>query len=138
MRVASTIQFGLSLLFTVLALALRGPIQNSVLEGNETLYWVFFSSVLFYAASYFARGFLARTQRFRLFLALILSESCFRTLFGVLVAIGILSGQSAVAIGIVAAPVLGLIIVPTIFFRRHREERAAAPAVPVEESVSVE
>ena len=72
MRVASTIQFGLSLLFTVVALALRGPIQNSLLEGNETLYWVFFTSVLFYAASYFARGFLAGSQRFGLFVALIL------------------------------------------------------------------
>ncbi len=61
-RVAATIQFGLSLLFTVVALALRGPIQNSLLEGNETLYWVFFTSVLFYAASYFARGFLAGKQ----------------------------------------------------------------------------
>ena len=67
MRVASTIQLGLSLFFAVLALALRGPIQDDLLEGNETLYWVFFSSVLFYAASYFARGFLAGSQRFGLF-----------------------------------------------------------------------
>ena len=106
MRVASTIQLGLAIFFAVLALALRGPIQNDLLEGNETLYWVFFSSVLFYAASYFARGFLAGAQRFGLFVALILSESCFRTIFAVLVAIGILSGQSAVAIGITAAPAL--------------------------------
>ena len=104
MRVASTIQLGLSLFFAVVALALRGPIQNGLLEGNETLYWVFFSSVLFYAASYFARGFLAGQQRFGLFVALILSESCFRTIFAVLVAVGVLSGQSAVAIGITAAP----------------------------------
>ena len=106
MRVASTIQLGLSLFFAVVALALRGPIQNDLLEGNETLYWVFFSSVLFYAASYFARGFLAGSQRFGLFVALILSESCFRTIFAVMVAIGVLSGQSAVAIGITAAPAL--------------------------------
>ena len=88
MRVASTIQFGLSLFFAVVALALRGPIQDTLLEGNETLYWVFFSSVLFYAASYFARGFLAGEQRFGLFVALILSESCFRTIFAVMVAVG--------------------------------------------------
>ena len=69
MRVASTIQLGLSLFFAVVALALRGPIQDDLLEGNETLYWVFFSSVLFYAASYFARGFLAGEQRFGLFVA---------------------------------------------------------------------
>ena len=121
MRVASTIQLGLSLLFAVLALALRGPIQNDLLEGNETLYWVFFSSVLFYAASYFARGFLAGAQRFGLFVALILSESCFRTLFAVLVAIGLLSGQSAVAVGIIAAPSLSLIVVPFAFVRRAQK-----------------
>ncbi|HEX3735644.1 MAG TPA: hypothetical protein VHU86_10905, partial [Solirubrobacterales bacterium] len=115
MRVASTIQLGLSLFFAVVALALRGPIQNSLLEGNETLYWVFFSSVLFYAASYFARGFLAGQQRFGLFVALILSESCFRTIFAVLVAVSILSGQSAVAIGITAAPALSLLVVPFAF-----------------------
>jgi O-antigen/teichoic acid export membrane protein len=128
MRVASTIQFGLSLLFAVLALALRGPIQDGVLEGNEALFWVFFSSVLFYAASYFARGFLAGNQRFGLFVALILSESCFRTIFAVMVAIGILSGQSAVAIGITAAPALSLLVVPFAFARRAQREKQAAEA----------
>jgi O-antigen/teichoic acid export membrane protein len=131
-RVAATIQFGVSLIFAVIALALRGPLQNDLLDGNETLYWVYFSAVIFYAVSYFARGYLAGSQRFGMFVGLILSESCFRTLFAVLVAIGLLSGQSAVAIGIVAAPVLGLIIVPTIFFRRAREVKAAAPVPPAE------
>jgi O-antigen/teichoic acid export membrane protein len=133
MRVASTIQLGLSLIFAVAALALRGPIQNGVLEGNETLYWVFFTSVLFYAASYFARGFLAGIQRFGLFVALILSESCFRTLFAVLVALSVLSGQSAVAIGITAAPALSLMVVPFAFARRSRQAKEAAPEAPAEE-----
>jgi O-antigen/teichoic acid export membrane protein len=128
MRVASTIQAGLSLLFAVVALALRGPIQNGVLEGNEALYWVFFTSVLFYAASYFARGFLAGEQRFGLFVAMILSESCFRTIFAVMVAIGVLSGQSAVAIGITAAPALSLLVVPFAFARRAQREKAATQA----------
>jgi len=132
MRNASTIQAGLSLLFAVVALALRGPIQNGVLEGNETLYWVFFSAVLFYAASYFARGFLAGNKRFGLFTALILSESCFRTLFAVLVAVSVLSGQSAVAIGIVAAPALSLMVVPFAFARRARRN-AGMPGRKVED-----
>jgi O-antigen/teichoic acid export membrane protein len=119
-RNAATIQVGLALLFAVLALALRGPIQDGLLEGNETLYWVYFSAVLFYAASYFARGFLAGQKRFGLFTALILSESCFRTLFAVLVAVSLLEGQSAVAIGIVAAPSLSLMVVPLAFARRAR------------------
>jgi O-antigen/teichoic acid export membrane protein len=131
MRVASLIQFGLSLLFTVLALALRGPIQNSLLEGNETLYWVFFTSVLFYAASYFARGFLAGKQEFGLFVALILSESCFRTIFAVLVAFSVLSGQGAVAIGITAAPALSLLVVPFAFAHKAQKHKAAAAAAPV-------
>jgi O-antigen/teichoic acid export membrane protein len=130
MRVASTIQFGLSLFFAVVALALRGPIQNGVLEGNEALYWVFFTSVLFYAASYFARGFLAGEQRFGLFVAMILSESCFRTIFAVMVAIGILSGQSAVAIGITAAPALSLLVVPFAFARRAQKERETQQSQP--------
>ncbi|MDX6604164.1 MAG: hypothetical protein QOF23_673 [Solirubrobacterales bacterium] len=130
MRVASTIQLGLALTFAVAALALRGPIQDDLLEGNETLYWVFFGAVLFYAASYFARGFLAGQRRFGLFTALILSESVFRTLFAVLVAVSLLSGQSAVAIGIVAAPSLSLMVVPLAFLRRAKKEQAQprAPA----------
>jgi O-antigen/teichoic acid export membrane protein len=134
MRVASTIQLGLSLFFAVVALALRGPIQNGLLEGNETLYWVFFSAVLFYAASYFARGFLAGNQRFGLFVALILSESCFRTVFAVLVAVSLLSGQSAVAIGIVAAPALSLMVVPFAFARRAKQESAKPPPAGEEDA----
>ncbi len=127
-RNAATIQLGLSMLFAVLALAFRGPLQDGLLEGNETLYWVYFSAVLFYAASYFARGYLAGVKRFGLFTALILSESCFRTLFAVLVAVSLLEGQSAVAIGIVAAPSLSLMVVPLAFARRAR----TAPPPPVE------
>jgi O-antigen/teichoic acid export membrane protein len=136
MRNAATIQAGLSLLFAVLALALRGPIQDGVLEGNETLYWVFFSAVLFYAASYFARGFLAGGKRFGLFTALILSESCFRTLFAVLVAVSVLDGQSTVAIGIVAAPALSLMVVPFAFARRARRTQDR-PAVDEDAAVSM-
>jgi O-antigen/teichoic acid export membrane protein len=135
MRVAARIQLGLGMIFAVLALALRGPLQDGLLEGNETLYWVFFSAVLFYAASYFARGYLAGMRNFGLFAAMILSESVFRTLFAVLVAVSVLSGQSAVAVGIVAAPSLSLLIVPAAFARRARHDRdtragGAAGGVP--------
>jgi O-antigen/teichoic acid export membrane protein len=118
MRVAATIQLGLGVIFAVLALALRGPLQDDLLQGNETLYWIFFSAVLGYAASYFARGFLAGERRFGLFSLLILSESIFRTTFAVIVAIGLFHGQSVVALGIVAAPCLSLVVVPLAFARR--------------------
>ena len=136
-RNAATIQLGLALLFAVLALVFRGPLQDGLLEGNETLYWVYFSAVLFYAASYFARGYLAGVKRFGLFTALILSESCFRTLFAVLVAVSLLEGQSWVAIGIVAAPSLSLMVVPLAFARRARSAPAMPQAASQGPSVSV-
>jgi O-antigen/teichoic acid export membrane protein len=137
MQVAATIQIGLALFFAVVALALRGPIQNGLLEGNEALYWVFFGAVLFYAASYFARGFLAGQRTFGLFTALILSESCFRTLFAVLVAVSVLSGQSCVAVGIVAAPSLSLMVVPFAFLQRAKRQQGrqrSSPGTPGREA----
>src|SRR5260221_306528 len=134
MRVAATIQLGLAAFFAAPALAPRRPIQDNLLEGNETLFWVFFGAVLFYAASYFARGFLAGQRSFGLFTALILSESVFRTLFAVLVAVSLLEGQSAVAVGIVAAPSLSLMVVPLAFLRRAQKERRVAPGTPRSET----
>jgi len=126
--VATKIQLTLAAGFAAVALLLRGPLEDGLLGGNETLYWVFFLAVLFYAASYFARGYLAGHRRFGLFATMILSESVFRTLFAVLVAVGLLEGQSAVAIGIVAAPSLSLLVVPAVFARRAR----SAPPPPPE------
>jgi O-antigen/teichoic acid export membrane protein len=123
-RVAARIQVFLGIGFAVVALLLKGPIENGLLDGNSALYWIFFSAVLFYAASYYARGYFAGHQQFGLFTALILSESVFRTLFAVLVAIGILSGQTMVAMGIVAAPLLSLMVVPFAISRRTRREAA--------------
>lgn len=130
MRVAATIQLGLGFAFAVLALALRSPIQDDLLSGNETLYWVYFSAVLGYAASYFARGFLAGERQFGLFSLLILSESIFRTAFAVVVAIGLFEGQSVVALGIVAAPCLSLVVVPLAFARRAQTQAQAPAADP--------
>jgi O-antigen/teichoic acid export membrane protein len=129
-RVAAKIQLGLGLLFAVLALAFRNLLQNDLLEGNETLYWIFVSSVLGYAASYYARGYLAGNRRFGLFSALILSESVFRTSFAVIVAIGLFSGQSVVALGIVAAPCLSLVVVPLAFARQRQGQPHPADHPP--------
>jgi O-antigen/teichoic acid export membrane protein len=123
-RVAARIQIVLGLAFAAIALVLKGPIENGLLDGNSALYWIFFSSVLFYAASYFARGYFAGHQQFGLFTTLILSESIFRTMFAVLVAVGLLSGQTMVAMGIVAAPLLSLMVVPYAIARRTRREAA--------------
>jgi O-antigen/teichoic acid export membrane protein len=123
-RVAARIQLVLGIGFAVVALVLKSPIENGLLGGNSALYWIFFAAVLFYAASYYARGYFAGHQQFGLFTALILSESVFRTLFAVLVAVGILTGQTMVAMGIVAAPLLSLMVVPYAISRRTRREAA--------------
>ena len=112
LRVAATIQLGLAAAFAVAALLLRGPIEDDLLGGRETLYWVFFVAVLAYAASYFARGFLAGNKRYGLYGGLVLFESCSRVMFPLAVAVGIASGQDAVALGMVAAPFASLLVVP--------------------------
>ena len=52
--------------------------------------------MLAYAASYFARGWLAGHQRFALYGGLVFLESTSRFLFALAVAVGIASGQAAV------------------------------------------
>jgi O-antigen/teichoic acid export membrane protein len=117
-RVAATIQFGVAVGFDAVALALRGPIEDGLLDGNSTLYWIGVAAITAYGASYFARGFLAGSHRLTLYALLIISESISRTAFPLAVALGIATGQTAVALGIVAAPTLSLIVVPFAFFRR--------------------
>src|SRR4051795_6164533 len=58
LRVAATIQLALAVLFVVVALVLRTPLEN-LFNGATTLYWVLLASMPAYAASYFARGYLA-------------------------------------------------------------------------------
>src|SRR5262249_55269303 len=38
-RVAATIQLAVAIGFDVVALALKGPIEDGLLDGNSTLYW---------------------------------------------------------------------------------------------------
>jgi len=78
-------------------------------------------AVLAYAASYFARGWLAGHQWFGLYGALVFMEATTRLLFAVAVLIGIASGQTAVAMGMAAAPFVSLIVVPWAFSRRPKE-----------------
>ena len=134
-RVAATIQFSVAVGFDVIALALRGPIQDNLLHGNSTLYWIGVAAVTAYGASYFARGFLAGSHRLTIYALLIMSESVARTAFPAAVALGIASGQTAVAMGIVAAPTLSLIVVPFAFLRRFGGER---PTAPVDASAPVD
>ena len=120
LRVAATIQLALGVLFAVACLALRGPLQDDLLGGSAALYWILLVAVLAYAASYFARGFLAGHHRFGLYGGLVLMEASSRCLFALIVAVGITEGQTAVALGMAAAPIVSLAVVPPALARRIR------------------
>ncbi|HET8673452.1 MAG TPA: hypothetical protein VFL87_07445 [Thermoleophilaceae bacterium] len=126
LRVAVTIQLVLGILFAVVALALHHPLKDKLLGGSATLYWVLIGAVLGYAASYFARGFLAGHRRFGLYGGLVFMEAISRFAFAFVVAIGLFSGQSVVALGMVAAPLLSLSVVPWAL--RRSLKRADRPA----------
>jgi O-antigen/teichoic acid export membrane protein len=112
LRVAATIQLGLALAFAAAALLLRGPLEDELLSGNETLYWVLIGAVLAYSAGYFARGYFAGTGNLGLYAGLLLFEAVARVCFALAVAVGIAEGQSALALGIVFAPALSLLVLP--------------------------
>ncbi len=118
LRVPLLIQTAFALTFLIAALLLRDLLQNDLFDGSSALYWVLVVGVLAYAASYFARGFLAGHQRFELYGALVFFEAVSRFCFAMAVIIGIASGQTAVAMGMAAAPLMSLIVVPWFFARR--------------------
>ena len=120
LRTPLLIQAGFALAFLVIALAFKGPIENDLFDGSAALYWVLVVAVLAYAASYFARGWLAGHQWFGFYGALVFMEATSRLLFAVAVAIGIASGQTAVALGMAAAPFVSLVVVPWAFSRRPK------------------
>jgi O-antigen/teichoic acid export membrane protein len=122
LRVAATIQLSLGVLFAVVALLLRGPIQDDLFGGSAALYWILIVTVLAYAASYFARGFLAGHHRFGLYGGLVLMEASSRCLFALAVAVGIAEGETAVALGMAAAPIVSLAVVPWALGRRLRSK----------------
>ena len=112
LRTAIAIQAVFAAIFLAVALAERERITEEVFDGSSSLYWVLVIGVVAYAASYFARGWLAGHSRFGLYGGLVLLESCSRCLFAVAAVVGIASGQDVVAMGIAAAPLVSLVVVP--------------------------
>lgn len=123
-RVPALIQGGFALGFLVVALVLRGPLID-LFDGSQALYWILVAAVLAYAASYFARGYLAGSGRFELYGGLVFVEATSRVLFPLAVVLGVAGGQTAVALGIAAAPVLSLLVVPWALRRRAPSAEAA-------------
>jgi O-antigen/teichoic acid export membrane protein len=131
--VAATIQLGLAVAFVAVALLLRDPIEDDLFSGDSTLYWCMIAAVTFYAASYFARGFLAGEQRFALYGGLVLMEASSRVVFVVLLAIGVIDSDNVAAIAIAAAPLLSLCVVPWAL-GRHVRRMAPTPEQAASES----
>ena len=119
------LQGGFAVVVLVAALALRGPLEDGLFDGDTALYWVLLAGVAFYAASYFARGWLAGHQWFGLYGGLVFMESASRLLFALAVAVGIAHGQTAVALGMAAAPLVSLVVVPLAFRARAAGEADA-------------
>ncbi len=135
LRAAAKIQGVVALGFAAVALALRVPLRDDLFSGSTTIYWIYVGAVLAFAASFFARGFLAGEGHFGLLAGLLVSESFSRMAFSLAVAVGIAAGRNAVAAGVVAAPLFSLSVVPLAFGRRAARAPAAAPGpAPGDES----
>jgi O-antigen/teichoic acid export membrane protein len=141
LREPAAIQAGFAIAFLVVALVLRPELTNDVFNHDNGLYVVLVTGTCAYAASYFARGWLAGHQYFGLYGGLVLMESVTRLCFALAVALSLLHGELAVALGIAAAPFVSLVVVPWAYGRRagrgapELEEVDAALAGPGTEGV---
>jgi O-antigen/teichoic acid export membrane protein len=117
MRVPMTIQGIFALAFLAVALPLHHTLAHGVFH-SDTLYWILVVGVIAYAASYFARGWLAGHKYFALYGGLVFMESASRLAFALAAVIGITHGQSAIALGIAAAPFVSLVVIPAAFARQ--------------------
>lgn len=122
------IQAGFAVLLVVAALAARGPLLDQI--GSDALFWILVGAGVAYAASYFARGFVAGHGWFPLYGGLVLFESVARILFPVAALVGITTGQVAVALGILAAPLASLLVVPWAIRAATQRLADGAPAPP--------
>jgi O-antigen/teichoic acid export membrane protein len=117
LRTPALIQASFATLFLIVALALHGTIANRLFDHSQGLYWILVIGVLAYAASYFARGWLAGNKRFALYGALVFLEATSRFVFAAVAAIGIAHGQNVIGAGMAAAPFVSLCVIPFAFQR---------------------
>jgi len=126
LRTAAWIQLAIAAAFTVAALALRGPIQDDLFDGDALFFWALVASVLGFAAAFFARGYLAGSHRFGLYAGLVLLDAVARMAFALVVAVGIADGVDPIAAGIALAPLIGLLALAGIG-RARRDEVTGSP-----------
>ncbi|WP_249009415.1 lipopolysaccharide biosynthesis protein [Conexibacter sp. DBS9H8] len=138
LRVPALLQASFAAIFVALAFGLHGPLVHGLFKGSRELFWILVIGVLAYAASYFARGWLAGNQRFALYGGLVFLESTSRFSFAVVAVLAVGAHLGAVGLGMAVAPFASLLVIPLAFGRvrgRHREtsggqgpHRAAAAA----------
>lgn len=112
LRIAVVLEAVAGLTTVALALAFRDWIETNLFSAAPDLYWVFVAAIAAYSVSYFARGWLAGSGRPELYGALVFIESTARCLFPIAALIGLTGGTVAVALGIAAAPLISLAVVP--------------------------
>ncbi|HEY5188433.1 MAG TPA: hypothetical protein VII87_05315 [Solirubrobacteraceae bacterium] len=127
LRIPAAIQLGFASIFLIVALALRGDIEQGMFDGSGALYWILVVGVLAYGASYFARGWLAGHERFALYGGLVFLESTSRFLFALAVVVGVGSGQGLVGLGMAVAPFASLTVLPFAFSRMRVRASAEVP-----------
>ncbi|MCW3039692.1 MAG: hypothetical protein JWM31_1597 [Solirubrobacterales bacterium] len=131
LRDAARIQAAFASAFVLVAFFFKGTLVDAF-DGRDALFWVLVTAALAYAASYFARGYFAGHQWFALYGGLVFFESVARFCFPVAVAVGITSGQTAVALGIAAAPLASLLVIPIAVRRYGGRGDGDAAATPVD------
>jgi O-antigen/teichoic acid export membrane protein len=125
LRSAWLIQVAFAVSFLAIALVFHHKLRDDAFDGSTALYVILLLGIAFYAVSYFARGWLAGHQHFKLYGGLLFMESTSRCAFALAVALGIAHGQVAVAAGIAVAPLVSLVVLPIAFKLRHTHPGAA-------------
>jgi O-antigen/teichoic acid export membrane protein len=137
LRTPALIQLAFALAFVATAVALHHSLEHDVFGGSGGLYAILLIGVTAYAASYFARGWLAGNRRFALYGALVFLESTSRFLFAFAAAIGISSGQVAVAAGMAAAPFVSLCVLPIALVQMRGHAQGRSPAAHPDPTMNV-
>jgi O-antigen/teichoic acid export membrane protein len=129
LRTPAIIQASFALLFLIIALSLHDEIVQQLFKGSDELFWILVVGVLAYAASYFARGWLAGNKRFALYGGLVFLESTSRFVFAVAAAIAAGDHLGPVGLGMAIAPFASLCVIPFAFTRINSRAGLTGPAL---------
>ncbi len=112
LRSAALIQLGICAVTLAALLIARGPLTEHVFTEDDSFYWAMLISLAGFALAFYARGFLAGRNQFRLYAALVIFEVSLRVLFAVAAAASSGAAVALVAVGIATSPIAPLLILP--------------------------